>query len=587
MLRSLFRILFWIFAGIGVLAVLAIGAGAVVVDRLAQHREALPERIALEIDLAGGVDDGRGDEPWRALGGVQPVVLREAVLALQHGAKDPRVAGAVAYLGGTPVDIAAAQELREAVAAFRAAGKPAWIYADGFGSLIDGTAEYYLASAFNRVWMQPSGLVGIGGVAIEAPFFGEALERIGIDPQVEQRREYKGLAETVTRSGYSDPVRHNLQRLADGWVDQVADGVAASRHLDPVQVRALIDGAPYLGAAARSAGLIDELGYPDAFETAADAAVGAGERLTVSDYLAGIHDEAPAQGPAVALIYGTGGIVMGDGEPLADGETFDARGVARAIDDAVADEDIAAILFRIDSPGGDYPAADLVWRSVQRAEEAGKPVIVSMGAYAASGGYFVAAPARRIVALPATVTGSIGVVGGTAATAELWAKLGVHWDSVSAGKHAMLGSMVQGFSEEGRARYAAVIDAIYADFTGKVAAGRGLDPAATEAAAGGRVWLGSDARAQGLVDEWGGLATAQDAVRDALGLAPDAPLDLRLWPDAESPLQRLFAALREGRIQDVISTFGGQAALPETVRTLMRLGRPVGLLELPRFRVAG
>ncbi len=587
MLRGLWRVVLWIFAVVGVLAVLVVGAGAYVVNRLAQHQEALPNQIVLEMDLSEGVDDGRGDEPWRALGGVQPTVLREAVLALQRGAGDRRVEGVVAYLGGAALDIAAAQELRDAVAAFRASGKPAWIYADSFGSMVDGTAEYYLASAFDGIWMQPSGLVGIGGVAIEAPFFGETLERIGVEPQVEQRREYKGFAETLTRTGYSDPVRRNLQGLADGWIKQVTDGIAESRRLDPGRVRALIDDAPYLGGAALSAGLIDHLGYPDAFEAAADVALGAGERLAVGDYLAAVEEESPAEGPTVALIYGTGDIVMGEGESLADGETFDARGVARAIDDAVDDAEIAAILFRIDSPGGDYPAADLVWRSVQRAEEAGKPVIVSMGAYAASGGYFVAAPARRILALPATVTGSIGVVGGTAATTGLWAKLGVHWDTVSAGKQALLGSMVQGFSEEGRARYAAVIDAIYADFTGKVAAGRGLDPAATEAAAGGRIWLGSDARGQGLVDELGGLVTAQDAVRDALGLAADAPLGLRLWPEAESPLQRLFAALQEGRIQDVISTFSGATALPDAARTLLRLGRPTGLLELPRFRVTG
>lgn len=587
MLRGLFRILIGLFAVVGILAILVVAAGVYIGSRLADDSEALPERIVLALDLRDGIEDGRGDEAWRALGGSQPVILREAVTALRRGVSDSRVAGLVAQLGPAPLDIAAVQELREAVAAFRAVGKPAWIYADGFGSLVDGTAEYYLASAFDRIWMQPSGLVGIGGVAIQSPFFAETLDRIGVEPQVEQRREYKGLAESLTRTGFSEPVRQNLQRLADGWLAQVVDGIAVGRGIAPAEVQALVDGAPHLADAARAAKLLDQLGYEDAFDAAAADAMGAGDRLDIADYMVGLEDEDSPDGPAVALIYGTGAIVMGEGESLADGETFDARGVAHAIDEAVDDPRIAAILLRIDSPGGDYPAADLVWRSVERAGDAGKPVVVSMGAYAASGGYFVAAPAARVVALPGTVTGSIGVVGGTLDTTAMWSKLGVGWDSVSAGEQALLGSMVHGFSDAGRARYAAVIDAIYADFSGKVAAGRNLDPDALAAAAGGRVWLGADARSQGLVDALGGLSVAEDAVRETLHLAPGAPLDVVLWPEAESPLERLFAALRKGRIQDVVAAVSApEHALPAAVRDLFRLGRPVGLLELPRLRVS-
>jgi protease-4 len=251
--------------------------------------------------------------------------------------------------------------------------------------------------------------------------------------------------------------------------------------------------------------------------------------MSLSRYLAAAG-RPHASGSEIALVYGTGLITRDGTGGLSSSTDFTARAVARALDAAARDADVQAILFRIDSPGGSATASETIWREVERARERGKPVIVSMGDVAASGGYYIAAAADKIVAEPSTLTGSIGVLAGKLVVADLMKKIGITSDSVERGANAGMFSATEAFSPQARERLNAELDQVYAGFKSHVAAGRKMAPAAVEAVAKGRVWSGADAKDNGLVDALGGYETALRLAREAAHLAADAPVKIVVFP---------------------------------------------------------
>ncbi len=516
------------------------------------------------------------------------------MLGLDAAGRDERVVGLAVHLGGFRPDLATVQELRTAVAAFRAEGKPTRLFTEDLGGLGGGTAGYYLASAFDEIWVQPSGGVGLIGLAVELPFAGGMLEKLEVEPRFGQRHEYKSAVESMTRAGMSDPARENLQALLESLFGQIVAGVAADRGMSESQVRDLVDRGPFLASQALDAGLIDRIGYWDEFVDALDAADEEDvERVFLDDYLAGI-DPPNADGPKVALVYGSGAISMGsadDGGGFSS-EGFGAHDVAMAIADAIEDDEIEAILFRIDSPGGSYVASDIVWREVRRASDAGKPVVVSMGGTAASGGYFVAMGADRLIAQPATVTGSIGVYGGKFVTGKLWERMGIAWEELHVGENAGMWSFVRDFPAGAEQRFAEMLDFIYADFTAKAMDDRELSRADIDRVARGRVWTGADALENGLVDGLGGYLTAIAAVKEALELAPEDGIELTLWPPPKDRFAEALRLLRGGRdpLAGMASLFGGErrgladalgAELGLPNGALDGLRPPAGVLQMP------
>jgi protease-4 len=595
-MRLIGRIVLWGFALVGMAVTLA-GAVAIVaaVYFSSQGAEA-PDRIVLRFDLDRELVDGRGDgDPWRAVLGEPPLTLRGVVTALDAAGRDGRVIGLSVRLGGQAIGIATAQELRQAIARFRARGKFALAYARSFAGMGDGTPEYYLAAAFDEIWMQPSGTLALTGIALEIPFLRDALEKIGVRPEFEQRHEYKAAVETFTRAGISRPARQSLERVLESWMRQILGGIAADRKIPVPQLRALIDRAPLLAAEARDAGLIDALGYRDEYLTALRAR--GGVALDLSRYASAPADQAEAAA-AVALVYGVGPIESGgDGDGLFESKRFSAARVAGAIVRAAEDPAIRAIVLRIDSPGGSYVASDTVRRAVLRARALGKVVIASMGEYAASGGYFAAMAADKIVAQPGTLTGSIGVFGGKFATEALWRKLGVQWSRIAVGANAGMWSAIRPFPPSAAARHRAVIDAIYGDFTAKLASDRGIAADRIDAVARGRVWTGADALEIGLVDALGGLSEALALAREALDLAADARLEVILFPETRSPLERLRRAVARG--VPLTGAVAGLLLAGTRIDPLAALARrlepvtgdlsilrpPAGLLQLPPFRL--
>jgi protease-4 len=285
---------------------------------------------------------------------------------------------------------------------------------------------------------------------------------------------------------------------------------------------------------------VDGLGYRDqAFGRAREKAGQDVRLLYLAEYLKRAG-RPHTKGDTVALIYGVGGVQRGKSrmDPVSGEFTMGSDSVTAAFRDAIEDEDVKAILFRVDSPGGSYVASDAIWRETRRAREKGKPVIVSMGVLAGSGGYFVAMAADKIVAQPGTITGSIGVLGGKMLTTGLWDKLGITWDEVHTSANSTLWTGTRDYSPAEWARFQATLDRIYVDFTAKVAEGRRLPKDKVLEIAKGRIWTGEDARALGLVDELGGYATALRLAKQAARIDEGKDVKLAVYPRPKSPIQR-------------------------------------------------
>ena len=501
---------------------------------------------------------------------------RDVVDALRRAATDDRIVAVAARVGGVGMGLAQIQEIRDAVLAFRESGKPAVVHAETFGEFGPGTGAYYLATAFETIYLQSSGDVSLTGLLSETPFIRGALEKLRVEPRFDARREYKSAVNLFTERGYTPAHREATQAVLTSHFEQIVDGIAAARELDGVTVRALIDRAPLPSDEALEASLVDRIAYRDEVWDDLMPDEDDPSRMDLGDYVhrAGRPD---ASGERVALIYGVGNVHRGKSDHglLSRSSTMGADTVTEAFRRAIADEDVRAIVFRVDSPGGSYVASDVIWREVGRARRYGKPVVVSMGNVAGSGGYFVAMNADVIVAQPSTVTGSIGVLAGKLITGDFWERLGINWEELHEGRHATMWSATRDYTPSEWQRFQVFLDRIYDDFTAKVASGRELEPAVVERIARGRIWTGAQAKEHGLVDELGGLTTALALVRDRLALAPDAPIDLVEFPRPRPLVQVLLSTLT-----------GERAALPpggaEALAVLGEIDRLPGLAQVLR-----
>ncbi|MCK9931583.1 signal peptide peptidase SppA [Frankia sp. Mgl5] len=582
------------------------------VQRIARRRNA---PLVLELDLTSDPVEGVPTDPLTAAVSHRRTGLREIVDGLRRAARDERASVVVAHVAACGMPLARVQEIRDAVAEFRASGGVAFAYADTFGEFGGGTVAYYLACAFDEIWLAPPGDLGLTGVAMETPFLRDALDRLGVAVEIGQRHEYKNAVNTLVERDFTPAHREALGRIVDSSAEQIIAGIAESRGLPADQVRRLIDDAPLAGHVALSAGLVDRIGYRDevyehareraralagAAGTDTGAAPGgevdpdgdAGDAIEpvlryISAYrraavrkaespvrragsfasslpatifmrdsgrspaatAGGPGDEGPAGAAApsragngvvapeidprtsvVALVHGTGPVVLGGATMPFSGPVLAADAVTAAFRAAARDPSVAAAVFRVESPGGSYVASDVVRREIERFRSTGRPVVVSMGSVAASGGYFVALAGDVIVANPGTLTGSIGVFGGKQVVRDLFDKVGIGFGAVTAGENALMMSPRQPFTQAERAKLDEFLDRVYADFVDKVAQARRMSHGDAHELARGRVWTGADAHRHGLVDELGGLAHAIDLAWARAGLPAGETPRVRLTP---------------------------------------------------------
>jgi protease-4 len=539
------RLVVGFFAAVGFLTVLLLFGVFLLTKELKPIVTPLADNIILTVDLTQGLAEGpHQDRLLRLLLGSEPS-LRDVLDGIETASSDPRVKVLLARVGDDELGLAKIQELRDAIAAFRAKGKFALAFADSFGEFGPGTRPYYLATAFDEIWLQPMGNVGLTGLYAEVPFFKGTLDLLGIVPEFDHREEFKTAMNSLTETKMTPPHREEVDALLASIGGQIIHGIAEGRKLPEAEVREAIDRGPLLADEARQAKLVDRLGYRDEVLAQARAHAGSGAELTgLTTYL----DRAGRphrEGSTIALIYGSGLIqrAASSANPLTESNVMAATEITRAFRAAVRDPAVRAILFRIDSPGGSVVASESIWREVVFARERGKPVVVSMGDVAGSGGYYVAAAADKIVAEPSTLTGSIGVLAGKLVVSDLFQKLGMSTDSAQVGANAAMYSSTSEFSTRAHSRLEAFLDETYKGFKDHVASGRHMTQEEVEEVARGRVWSGEDAKARGLVDELGGSAVALRLAKEAAKLAPDAAVKLTVFPREKEPFEIVFDRL--------------------------------------------
>jgi len=520
-----------------------------ITGQVAQLQKRRTGPLILELDLSDGLAEGPPGDPVSAILTMRRLRLPDVLEGLRRAGRDDRVKVLVVRVGGGRIGVARIQELRAAILDFRRSGKVAVAWAETFGEFTRGNLPYYLATAFDKIWLQPTGTLGLTGIAVEQLFLHDALAKAGVSFQSAKRYEYKSAADQLTETGFTEPAREAAARLVESVAEQVADGIAACRGKSAEQARALLDQGPFLAQQALEEGLVDELGYRDEVYDAVRKTAGPDATLLYLQRYQRMHALASVSrrvqaGPRgekyVAMIYAHGMIRSGrSGRGPVGGGGMGSDTISAALRAAAADERARAVVLRVNSPGGSATASDVIWREVVRIRGAGKPVIVSMGDVAASGGYFISAPADVIVAQPGTITGSIGVIMGKPVLRELFGRAGINSETITAGSNATMFSLARPFSEDDWGRINGWLDAIYGDFVAKVASGRRLSEDRVHELARGRVWSGADAVANGLADQTGGLREAVAIARRRGGLPIDAPV--RVFPKL-GPLDQLRPA---------------------------------------------
>ncbi|HTO70018.1 MAG TPA: signal peptide peptidase SppA [Myxococcota bacterium] len=488
-----------------VLVVLTLAVLAVIGIALFAVRHRLPDHSVVVLKLEGDVDEAPPTDivgQWTSRGPAFPTLL----LALDMATADARVDGVLVHIKETSVGYARLQELRDALQRVRDGGKRVVALIEGEG--LNGTRELFLASAANRVLIDPAAISPLGGVTGQYVFLAGFLEKLGIHVEVSRVGEYKSAVEQFAAKEMSPKAREMSTDLIDGAFAQIVDGLASGRHLTGERVRELFEKTPCTPQELVDAGLVDEIA--DRHDALEKGGFPGGKEVEVEAYLRqDPHALGLRSGPEIALVFGTG-VISGERARLSKGFTADET--EKALDDAAKDDDIKAVVLRVNSPGGDVLASDRIYRAIKRVREK-KPVVISMADYAASGGYYVSAAANAILAEPATLTGSIGVFALRPVFAGVYEKLDIGREMISRGAYAPVSGSDSPMTPHQQERTDAITQAAYAEFLARVSEGRGQKPEAIDKVGRGRVWLGSDALARNLVDELGGLAGAVERAR--------------------------------------------------------------------------
>jgi protease IV len=503
--------------------------------------DGLPGNMVLTLDLREPIDDSAA-----APGSIltpRRVTVMDVVLGLDAAGRDRRVKGVVMQLGTGALSTAEAQEIATAVQRFRAKGKFVTAQATAFFS--PGLGDYLAASAASEIWVQPKSPFSTSGTGGGELFLRGTLDKINAQPQIAKRAEYKSAADMFMEKQMSPADREQLTALMNSVYDSAIDQMAANRRVKRADVIAALEASPQFAEEALARHLVDRLGYDDEASAAAKAKAGADSKsVKFAEY---VKDAGRSLGKAnIAIVEAAGEIRDGTAKTswVNTAEGIASDDLSAAIAQAARDKNIKAILLRVDSPGGSVTASDQILHAVKAAQKAGKPVIVSMGGVAASGGYYISLSANKIVAEPGTITGSIGVLTGKVSFAKTLGMVGANAEMVSVGKNTLMDSPLQPFTDAQWANLNHQADVIYDDFTQKVADGRKMQVEKVRAAARGRVWSGTDAKNQGLVDVLGGFWTAAGQAA-ALGSVPADGMIFRVYPRPTGLLARL-GALSDG-----------------------------------------
>jgi len=526
-----------------------------------------PRQMVLALDLREPMTDQRPSNPFAALGGGN--ALLDVLTRLEAARTDDAVKGIYIRANTSGMAAAQAEELRAALAAFRASGKFVVAHLQN-DNVRMGMPGYMAIADSDEVWLQDASEFMPMGLMAETTFYAGTLQRYHMQAQFETREDYKTAAHTLTQRTFTPQHRESMLSLMNGLYDTMVANIATDRELTPTAVRSAIEATPFTATRARELGLVDQLGRPEEAERAALARAEGAEIVDFADYRAPVN----TRGRVIAVVQGEGAIVSGVPEDgfFADESVMNSDRIAQALLDASEDDDVAAIVFRVNSPGGSVVASDQILAALRTAQERGKRIVISMGDVAASGGYYVSAYADEIVANSATITGSIGVVGGKLIIGPaLDHYLSTNTETLLVGSPMMeMFTSERPFNQAERAAFAGFIDRAYTGFLGLVAEGREMTPEQVRAIAGGRVWTGQQALERGLIDHIGGFNVAVQRARALADIGENDRVQLRFYPAAENPfkaleglfgassasieaLVRINAALSDPRMQRVLA----------------------------------
>jgi len=558
---------------VGLVLVALIGL-ALIVAAVRGSAPTVAKNSVLSLRVAGTLPDYVPDDPFRKFFGGPDQSLSSLILQFKKAKVDDRIKMIVLDINMSAVGWGKAEEIREAIADFRSSGKPVYAYME-----IGMNKEYYIATACDKIYVAPPGELFINGLAADVMFFRGSLDKLGIYPDMYQIGKYKSAGDMVTQKQMTDAHREYVNSLLDDLFNRYVETIAKARGRSADEVRALIDNAPYSAAKAKEAGLIDNVAYRDELEKELKAKLGYKETETLPIVRSSSYREIEAQslgldkGEKIAVIYATGDIGSGQSDNSPSGsQSVGSDTLAKALNDARDDKTIKAIVIRVDSPGGSGLASDIIWHAVVSAKEK-KPVVISMGDVAASGGYYIAAGASKIVAQPSTITGSIGVVAGKPVMRGFYDWLGISNEYVLRGKNSGMFRETEKFSPDERAKFEEWIKTTYyEDFVPKVAKGRNKDAAYIDSIAQGRVWTGSQGKERGLVDEFGGLDRAVEVAKELANIPKDKGVHRVIMPYPRTFLQELMAVGDETRSHDTQAKQREAvfAALPEDARRALR-----------------
>ena len=534
---------------------------------------ASPTRAVLELDLREGISDQAPTNPFAAFSGSGLSVM-SIVDTLAQAEKDASIKVLLVRLPEGGVTPASADEIRQAIRRFRASGKPVIAHSQGFQPVGTVISSYMVGASASELWMQNTASFQASGFSADALFLGRAFEKYGVQAEFEQRYEYKNAVNEYTQSDFTAPHREAMTAWMTSIYDSAIANAAHDRKTTAPLLKTTIEAGPYSAQQALTLKLIDKIGQVEEAEAEAKRRAGDGADILEFDDYASAQGERVGSGrDAIAIVGGEGAILTGrgGGGGFGGGSSIHSDETARAIHDAIEDKDVKAIVFRVSSPGGSPEASEQILAAVRAARKAGKPVVVSMGAYAASGGYWVSSEADWIVAQPTTLTGSIGVFGGKFVLADALGRFGVDMRGIAVGgEYADAFSPTQAFTPVQRAAFSASMDRTYEEFVTRVANGRSLPVDRVREIARGRVWTGGQAKALGLVDQLGGVTEAIIKARELARIPENRSVRFKRFPAQKSPWEafsELFGV--SGEAAHALIAIGGVMADPRA-ETLMR-----------------
>lgn len=566
------------------LVLLFVGVIGLVLISRSMGQPSVGNNSVLVLSVAGELPDYVPEEPLaKAFGIAQAQSFTSLLTQLRKAKVDNRIGAVVLKIDFPGIGWGKAEELRNAVSEFKTSGKPVYAYME-----IGTNKEYFIATAADKIFVPPSGDIYVNGFAAEAMFYRGSLDKLGIEAEVIQiGPKYKNAPDQYTKKEMGEGQREVLNALLDEYFGRFTTAIAESRKKSVEDVKALIDAAPYNSVKAKSIGLIDDAIYFDQVESDLKARLGYKEDDKLRTVSGSEYREIPSdslglnQGERVAVIYASGAINVGSSSngPL-NGEMVGSDTMVEAINDAAKDKSIKAIVLRVDSPGGSALASDLMWHAIENAK-AKKPVVVSMADVAASGGYYIACNANKIVAEPTTITGSIGMFMGKPVMKGFYDWLGISNEYVMRGKNAGIFRETEKWTPEERAKMEEMANGVYYDnFVPKVAKGRGKSAEEVNTLGQGRVWTGTQAKANGLVDEFGGLEKAISIAKELASLPADKDVRRVAFPEPRPFLEQYFgrgnseasaeqkaqAAILESLPRDVRRSFRFAAMLDQMQR---------------------